>query len=127
MNRPGVQLRKSAQQPKSVLPTLEYGATNNTIAFEGGIAMDDLTNRQLQEYLDERKSLSAAYILWGMLGPFGAHRFYLEKTGSAVAMLILTLTVIGIIVTLIWWIVDAVLTVGMVKDMNKEILYDITG
>ena len=89
--------------------------------------MDDLTNRQLQEYLDERKSLSSAYILWGMLGPFGAHRFYLEKTGSAVAMLILTLTVIGIIVTLIWWIVDAVLTVGMVKDMNKEILYDITG
>lgn len=42
-------------------------------------------------------------------------------------MLILTLTIIGIIVTLIWWIVDAVLTVGMVKDMNKDILYDITG
>ena len=62
-----------------------------------------------------------------MLGPFGAHRFYLEKTGSAVAMLILTLTIIGIIVTFIWWTVDAVLTVGMVKDKNKDILYDITG
>ena len=89
--------------------------------------MDDVELKQYMEYQEEKKSLAVTYVLWGVVGPFGGHRFYLEKTGSAVAMLILTLTVIGLIATFIWWIVDAVLIPGMVKDLNREILDDLKG
>lgn len=89
--------------------------------------MNDLDVKQLLEYQDEKKSLAVSYVLWGFIGPFGAHRFYLEQTGTAIAMLVLTLTIVGVIVTIIWWIVDAVLIPGMVKDINKDILADITG
>ncbi|PTJ60864.1 NINE protein, partial [Mammaliicoccus sciuri] len=36
------------------------------------------------------KKTGIAYILLILLGGFGAHRFYLEKTGSAVGLLLLT-------------------------------------
>ncbi|MYD46449.1 MAG: TM2 domain-containing protein [Gammaproteobacteria bacterium] len=88
--------------------------------------MTDIDMRQLMEYEEEKKSLAATYVLWAVLGPFGAHRFYLEKTGSAVAMLILTLTLFGVVITVIWWIVDAVNIPSMVKDLNRGILDDIT-
>jgi len=55
------------------------------------------------------KSMFVAYVLWYFLGMFGGHRFYMKKTGSAVAQLILTITLIGVLVTFIWWIVDAFL------------------
>jgi len=32
------------------------------------------------------KNLLAAYLLWFFLGIFGAHRFYLGRTGSAVGV-----------------------------------------
>ena len=41
------------------------------------------------------KSKLAAFLFAFFLGVFGIHRFYVGKTGSAVAMLILTLTVFG--------------------------------
>ncbi|MCY3542180.1 MAG: TM2 domain-containing protein [Gammaproteobacteria bacterium] len=88
--------------------------------------MTDLDVKQFLEYQEEKKSLAVSYLLWGFLGYFGAHRFYLGETGTAVAMLILTLTVVGILVTFVWWIVDAVLLPGIVKDINRDILDDIT-
>ena len=88
--------------------------------------MTDLDMKQMLEYQEERKSLAVSYLLWGFLGYFGAHRFYLGETGTAVVMLILTLTVVGILVTFVWWIVDAVLLPRIVKDINRDILDDIT-
>lgn len=65
------------------------------------------------------KSAAAAYLLWFFLGCFGAHRFYMGRTGSAVGMLslflgscILSVFVIGMIgfpILFIWWLVDAFL------------------
>lgn len=42
-----------------------------------------------QRVMNEAKSAGAAYLLWFFLGTLGAHRFYLGKTGSGVAQLLL--------------------------------------
>lgn len=69
---------------------------------------------------NEGKSLVAAYILWWLLGVLGGHRFYLGKTGTAIAMLLISLTFIGLAVTFIWWIVDAFLIPGMVRENHEK-------
>lgn len=88
--------------------------------------MNDLDVKQLLEYEQEKKSLAVTYVVWGFVGLFGGHRFYLGKMGTAVAMLILTLTVGGLVATLIWWIVDAVRIPEIVRDLNRQILEWIT-
>ncbi|NKB48812.1 MAG: NINE protein [Alphaproteobacteria bacterium] len=99
--------------------------------------MSDSDNRPEGGLSDESKAILAAsgnkstllaYILWFFLGGFGVHRFYLGRMGTGAAMLaitivswILTLVVIGafgFIVIGIWWIVDAFLIPGMVRDKN---------
>lgn len=59
---------------------------------------------------DERgKSRLVALLLWFFFGGFGAHRFYMGRTGSAVAMIIclfLSWLIIPGIVLLIWLVVD---------------------
>ena len=87
--------------------------------------MNDLDVKQMIEYNEEKKNLAVTYVLWGFVGWFGAHRFYLGETGTAVAQLILTLTLVGAIVTFVWLIVDAVIIPGMVKDINSDILAEI--
>jgi|ERR1051325_2730024 TM2 domain-containing membrane protein YozV len=74
------------------------------------------------------KSIGLAYLFWFLFGGFGIHRFYLGRTKSAVAMLLLfvigTLTagvIIGVpmlAVVLIWWLVDAFLIPGIVGQHN---------
>jgi TM2 domain-containing membrane protein YozV len=73
------------------------------------------------ELKNRGKSMVVAYLLWYFLGLVGAHRFYMGRTGSAIAQLILSITVVGLIVTSIWWIVDAFLTHQWVKDKNHEL------
>lgn len=59
------------------------------------------------------------YLLCSLLGCFGAHNFYNEKTGIAVAQLILTLTVFGLFISIPWVIVDAIIILcGAYRD-NK--------
>ncbi len=67
------------------------------------------------------KNMVVAYVLWYFLGIFGAHRFYMGKTGSAIAQLILSITIVGTIVTSIWWIVDAFLLHTWVKERNAYV------
>ncbi|HEX9955388.1 MAG TPA: TM2 domain-containing protein [Allosphingosinicella sp.] len=54
---------------------------------------------------NDRNRIVAALLAF-FLGPLGIHRFYLGRTGSAIVMLVLTCTLIGIIVTGIWAFVD---------------------
>lgn len=65
-----------------------------------------LVNSEVEK---RKKSTVAAYLLWWFTGIIGGHRYYMGKTGSAVAMTLITVLTfgIGIIVTGIWWIVDA--------------------
>lgn len=63
-----------------------------------------------------------------LLGPFGAHRFYLCRTGTALGLLSLTLVstmliVVGvplILAAAAWWLVDIVLTRRMVREENAR-------
>ncbi|MBL9078629.1 MAG: NINE protein [Planctomycetes bacterium] len=58
-----------------------------------------------------------AFLLAFFLGVFGVHRFYCGRTGSGIAMLVVTLTLIGSVVTAIWATVDWILIVcGVFRD-----------
>jgi hypothetical protein len=46
----------------------------------------------------DRKILPA-FLMAFFIGPLGVHRFYTGKTGSGIAMVILTLTIFGAIIT----------------------------
>jgi TM2 domain-containing membrane protein YozV len=62
--------------------------------------------------------LILAIVCW-FLGPLGIHRFMVGKNGSAVAQLILTCTVIGLFITVIWAIIDFIMILtGNFKDKN---------
>jgi TM2 domain-containing membrane protein YozV len=63
------------------------------------------------------KSRLTTFLLAFFLGGFGAHRFYVGKTGSGIGMLVLTLSVFGILVTMVWALIDWILVLsGVFRD-----------
>jgi TM2 domain-containing membrane protein YozV len=90
--------------------------TRNTIIQQGGLSAD---TRAMMLFEANKKSAVVAYLLWFFLGMFGAHNFYLRRVGVAVAHLILTITLIGSLITLLWIIVDAFLIPGFVRNQNN--------
>jgi TM2 domain-containing membrane protein YozV len=82
----------------------------------GGLSNDA---RILMLYEANKKTALVAYLLWFFLGWFGGHNFYLERTGVAVTQLILSLTVVGLTITIIWVLVDAFLIPGWVRQQNN--------
>lgn len=84
-----------------------------------------------QRVTNEVKTSGVAYILWLFLGGLGAHRFYIGRPGSGLA--ILALMVLGVTLTpspvgslflvigVIWVIVDLFLIPGMIQAQNDEI------
>lgn len=75
-----------------------------------------------------RKETGIAYLFFFLLGGFATHRFYLGRTGSAIAFLVLwwlgwalTAVYVGAFLVLagvIWLIVDLFLIPGMVREAN---------
>jgi len=55
------------------------------------------------------KSRLGAALLAFFLGVFGAHRFYANKTGTGVVMLVLSITVYGLFITSIWALIDFIM------------------
>ena len=88
--------------------------------------MDQATHSQLL-FEANRKSVGATYILWFFLGMFGAHRFYAGKTGSAIAQVVLLLSVIGWLVLIPWLLADLFLIPGMIREHNMQTIEDIRG
>jgi TM2 domain-containing membrane protein YozV len=82
----------------------------------GGLSNDA---RVLMLYEANKKTALVAYLLWFFLGLFGAHNFYLGRTGVAVTQLILSLIVVGMIITIFWVLVDAFLIPGWIRRQNN--------
>jgi TM2 domain-containing membrane protein YozV len=82
----------------------------------GGLSAD---TRALMLFEANKKTAVVGYLLWFFLGLFGAHNFYLGRTGIAVTQLILSITLVGMLITLVWWIVDAFLIPGLVRNQNN--------
>lgn len=84
-----------------------------------------------QRVTNEAKSVGAAYLIWFFLGGLGVHRFYLGRTGSGAALLILTIVgfltlpiFVGIFLLIgtgLWLLVDAFLIPGMVETHKTEV------
>jgi len=77
-------------------------------------------------YDANRKSTGVAYLLWFFLGGFGAHRFYLGQTGTAVTQLLLLLLgwipmFVGWIALGIWLFVDLFLIPGIAREQNLRL------
>ncbi len=56
---------------------------------------------------DDRNKYIAALIAF-VIGPLGIHRFYLGRTGSGIAMVILSCTIVGLILTVPWAFIDMI-------------------
>jgi hypothetical protein len=65
-------------------------------------------------YAYRRKRRAVAWLLWALLGWAGGHRFYLERPGTGLLMLV---TGGG---ALIWWIADGWRIGAMVRQHNDE-------
>ena len=55
----------------------------------------------------DRNKLIAALLAF-LVGPLGIHRFYLGRVGTGILMLLLTVTVVGLIVTVPWALIDMI-------------------
>jgi TM2 domain-containing membrane protein YozV len=82
----------------------------------GGLSQDA---RAMMLFEANKKTAVVAYLLWFFMGLFGAHNFYLKRTGVAVAQLILSLTIVGMLITVFWVLVDAFLIPGWVRNQNN--------
>lgn len=63
----------------------------------------------------DRNKLVAALIAF-LVGPLGIHRFYLGRTGTGILMLVLSITVIGLALTVPWALIDMVRYLVMSDD-----------
>ena len=83
------------------------------------LSIHDMTERELlilrQEVESRKKSVAATWLLWLFLGVCGAHRFYLGRVGTGIAML---LTLGGL---LIWALVDVFLIPGMLRANKRTV------
>ena len=78
---------------------------------------DDIEGTALQG----RKALSTAMLLAVFLGPFGAHRFYMGQRGTATMMLMLAVTLVGLLVTAVWLLIDLPRLPAMVRRHNSAL------
>jgi TM2 domain-containing membrane protein YozV len=86
------------------------------IEQQGGLSND---TRVLMLFEANKKSVVVAYLLWFFVGLFGGHNFYLKRIGVAVTQLILTITMVGMVITIVWILVDAFLIPGWVSNQNN--------
>ncbi|HYJ82539.1 MAG TPA: TM2 domain-containing protein [Allosphingosinicella sp.] len=63
-------------------------------------------SRREPDSLDRNRFVAA--VLAFLTGPLGIHRFYLGRVGSGIAMLVLSCTLIGLLVTVPWALIDTI-------------------
>lgn len=100
---------------QSELPAGMRPATAQTV----GLSNDA---RAMMLFEANKKTAVVAYLLWFFLGLLGGHNFYLKRTGVAIAQLILTITVVGMVISVVWVLVDAFLIPGWVRAQNNLLI-----
>jgi TM2 domain-containing membrane protein YozV len=79
---------------------------------------------EIESLVDSQaKKPFTAYALWFFLGWFGAHRFYAGRAKSGFGMMALSLSMIGLPISIFWWMADAVV-LGSILEEERELLYD---
>ena len=79
-----------------------------------------------QRVANDKPSMATAYVLGVFLGLFGAHRFYLNRKGSGIAMLLLSITILGLVITIPWHVIDWFLIAGWVREKTEDLRRDYT-
>jgi TM2 domain-containing membrane protein YozV len=69
------------------------------------------------------KSKGTAVVLAGLLGPFGADKFYVGATDVGIIQLVLTLTIIGTVVSLPWAFLSTLTLVLVILFGSATFLY----
>lgn len=78
---------------------------NNLPATAGAT---DMVERRARAVPHGDKNRVLAALLAFFLGVLGIHRFYLGRNGSGIAMLVLTLTAVGMAITVPWALIDTI-------------------
>ncbi len=85
-----------------------------------------MNNTDLMFYMANKKSVLAGYILWFLVGLVGAHRFYYDRTGSAIILALCTISALVfppvVIISLLWVFIDIFLIPGMANDYNNILI-----
>lgn len=93
----------------------------------GVIAVPPVPRSDRDEYEDDPECsdrlILPAFLMAFFVGALGVHRFYVGKTGSGIAMLVLTLTIVGIFISGIWAFIDWIVIVsGSFRDSEDRLL-----
>jgi TM2 domain-containing membrane protein YozV len=73
-------------------------------------------------YTSPKSRLVTLLLAW-FLGPLGGHRFYSGKTGTAIAMLLISFTVVGLLVTAVWAFIDFIMiAAGAFRDREGMLI-----
>ncbi|MEB3369209.1 TM2 domain-containing protein [Saccharopolyspora mangrovi] len=79
-------------------------------------------DQQLMRYQAQARSPVTAYLMLAVFGVLGVHRFYVDREGTGIAQLVLTLTLVGLPVTLVWVLVDAFLLHRYITEWNLDLV-----
>lgn len=102
---------------------------------QSGLSAD---TQAMMAFESQKKSTGLAFVFWFFTGGLGGHRFYLGRTGSAVAQLIMSVlgwlllmaAGFGLVLLIplgIWLLVDAFLISGMVSEHNRSLMERLNG
>lgn len=94
-------------------------------AIPGVIAVPPMpaSDEELEHQDSSSRRLMPAFLMAFFVGVFGVHRFYVGRTSSAIAMLLLTLSVVGVFITAIWATIDWIMILcGAFEDDEQKLL-----
>jgi hypothetical protein len=107
--------RGSAMSQYAMRPTTTCHACGRTIDAEAVVCTGCGVMQGGARVLDSEKRILPALLLAFVLGPLGAHRFYVGKTGTAILQLV-TIGGLGL-----WWLYDVVMLItGNFTDAEGE-------
>lgn len=98
-------------------PTVAHVAAESWDSQRGNGRLTDTQKMLIEQRIaNEKPSTGVAYLLCLFFGGFGAHRLYLGRKGSGIAMLILGITIVGLLVTGLWAFIDLFIIPSIIRE-----------